>query len=43
MIVEGRTVASKGQVSLFARLLGADGFPELEATVDAVANALGYR
>lgn len=41
MLVDEQVVASKQQVSLFARLLGSDGFPEPEATVDEVARLLG--
>jgi hypothetical protein len=36
VVVDGEVVASKSEVSLFARLLGSDGFPESEATVSAV-------
>jgi hypothetical protein len=36
VLVDGEVVASKQQPSLFARLLGADGFPEVESTVNAV-------
>ncbi len=36
VMVDGNVVASKQQVGLFARLLGTDGFPEEDATVDAV-------
>ena len=36
VVVDGEVVASKQQVSLFAKLLGADGFPEEQACVSAV-------
>ena len=36
VVVDGEVVASKQQVGLFARLLGDDGFPDIEATVNAV-------
>ena len=42
MFVDEEVVASKQQVTLFARLLGSDGFPEVEATVDVVAARLGH-
>jgi len=35
-MVDGDVVASKQQVGIFRRLLGADGFPDVDATVDAV-------
>jgi hypothetical protein len=36
VVVDGDVVASKQKPSMFARLLGADGFPDVEATVNAV-------
>ena len=36
VVVDGEVVASKTQVGIFARLLGEDGFPDIEATVSAV-------
>ncbi len=36
VVVDGEVVASKQQVGIFARLLGGDGFPEIEVTVSAV-------
>lgn len=36
VVVDGEVVASKQQPNLFARLLGADGFPETETVVNAV-------
>lgn len=41
VLVDGEIVASKQSVGLFQRLLGADGFPETEATVTAVEAKLG--
>lgn len=43
VVVDGEVVASKQQVGLFARLLGADGFPDEQATVDAVEKKLAAR
>ncbi|MBI2391275.1 MAG: hypothetical protein HYV09_16925 [Deltaproteobacteria bacterium] len=36
VLVDEQVVASKQRVSLSQRLLGADGFPDVESTVDAV-------
>ncbi len=41
VMVDGEVVASKQHASLFARLLGGDGFPEEEATISAVEAKLG--
>jgi len=41
VLVDDQVVASKQQISLFARLIGGDGFPDIEATVDVVAKCLG--
>ncbi|MGZ3448488.1 MAG: hypothetical protein ACXWUG_14745 [Polyangiales bacterium] len=41
VLVDDEVVASKLSVGLFQRLLGADGFPEIEATVNAVEKKLG--
>lgn len=36
MLVDDQVVASKQVVTLSQRLLGADGFPDVESTIDAV-------
>jgi predicted Rdx family selenoprotein len=40
VMVDDEVVASKQRIGVFARLLGADGFPDVEATVDAVSARL---